>query len=149
VQFRKQRKVERKEKQLQAGSRLSKICYPLINPRRVAFLGSQKQKLELLTEIVFGLLNSWINLAKDEVISCLPNCPAHQNDYFHEEGDSEMILETLEALERIQIWINMNAQPIPALQSKKAGEEQVCQGIFYVTLAQDAVIIMQCHVLSL
>jgi len=68
--------------------------------------------------------------------------------YFHEEGDLELILETLEALESIQIRINLNAQPSPALHSKRAGEEQVCQGLFYVTLAQDA-IILQCHVLSL
>jgi len=58
-------------------------------PGRVASFGSQKQKLELLSEMVFGLLKSWVNLAEDQVISHFPNCPAHQNDYLHEEGGLE------------------------------------------------------------
>jgi len=97
----------------------------------------------------FGLLKSWVNLTKDEVVSCPPNCPAHQNGFLHEERNLELILETLKVLEGIQARVNLNVQPGPALYSKGACEEQMCLGFFNITLTKDATVILQRHVLSL
>jgi hypothetical protein len=78
-----------------------------------------------MTEMFFGLLKRRINLTKDEVISCPPNCPTHQNDYLHEERNLELTLEILKILEGIQTQVNLSIQPGPTLYSKRACEEQM------------------------
>jgi hypothetical protein len=61
-----------------------------------------------------------VDLTKDQIIPCLPDCPAHQDDYLHEEGDSQLILEALQEFKTASICVNLNIDGAPTLDCKWA-----------------------------
>lgn len=58
--------------------------------------------MQLFPVAGFGHFQTGPNLPEDEIISSLPDHPAHQDDYFHEKKNSQLLFEALENLQRIE-----------------------------------------------
>jgi hypothetical protein len=44
---------------------------------------------------------------KDEVVSCPPNCPTHDDYDLHKEGDLKLLLEGLKDMKRVKCLIHL------------------------------------------
>jgi hypothetical protein len=74
-------------------------------------------------------------MAKNHVISYLPDCPSHQDDDLHEERHLELIFEIFQELKGVCILIHLHTYPRPTLYGKRAVQKEVDQRLIQRAVA--------------
>lgn len=81
-----------------------------------------KQKKELCLKFPFAIGNHWIYVIENPIISRSPNTPAHEDDDFHEDRDTQILFDSSENLQGQSIGRERDAYGLPTCSSKVAAK---------------------------